>query len=178
MYTHICRERLRERNFFYTCFKQFRPLHSSFHFLGIVDVFFTLLFLSVCTVTWFNFSSFSICFTKFLYMDWVICMRIVSIPFDLIFACFQNKVLSCMIRRQSFVLLLVFSYCQSAYTNKTHNLMKRETKFFHTASNSGTSPPQYLAAFRIFLHRVYVCALPEFEVSEWQSQSASRLLKL
>lgn len=81
--------------------------HSSSRFVlflldfSLLSLYSVLLCRVVCFVARFNFSSLSIRFTQF--FDWDIRMRIVSIPFHLIFACFQNKVLSCLIRRQSFV---------------------------------------------------------------------------
>lgn len=89
----------------------FHSIHSSFRFLSFDFFRFVAIVGVACfVVTWFNFVSLSIRFTKIL--DWDIRMRIVSIPFDLIFACFQNKVLSCLIRRQSFVLLVSTAICQ------------------------------------------------------------------
>lgn len=89
------------------------PYHTSivsYRFIFFLLIFFRCVLLCVSLVT--------TCLVQFLIIvdsfytifDWDIRMRIVSILFDLIFAyfltCFQNKVLSCLIRRQSFV----FSY--------------------------------------------------------------------
>lgn len=53
-------------------------------------------------------------------------MRIVSIPFDLIFACFQNKVLSCLIQ-----LLSRLSFGLSLHQqNKASNLIKQRKEVF------------------------------------------------
>lgn len=99
-----------QRNFLSTYFIPYHTIHPSYRFIFFLLIFFRCVLLCVSLVT--------TCLVQFLIIvdsfytifDWDIRMRIVSILFDLIFAyfltCFQNKVLSCLIRRQSFV----FSY--------------------------------------------------------------------